>query len=94
MSFMHNQDGNWQQNQDGTWSEAIPLPFYGLRKGCYCGKKFWKEEKYRQHYRNTHTNGKRYDRSPTGLIQHKHHYSTAGDSTDSTCDGCGRLERS
>ena len=67
-AFMYNGEGNFQQNEDGTWSEAVPLPFYGLRKGCYCGKKFWKEENYRTHYLEQHTDGKRYNRTPKGLV--------------------------
>lgn len=68
---MYDQDGNWQENSDGTWSEAIPLPFYGLKKGCYCGRSFWKEGNYRRHYRDAHTDGKRYKLTPTGLVEAK-----------------------
>jgi hypothetical protein len=93
-NLMYNQDGNYQQNPNGLWSEAIPLPLYGLKKQCYCGRSFWKEENYRKHYQQVHTDGKEYDRTPTGLIEHKHYYTTAGDSTDATCDGCGTLMQS
>ena len=65
---MSNNDGVWGENEDGTWSEAVPLPFYGLRKGCHCGEKFWKEENYRKHYKAQHTDGKRYNRTPKGLV--------------------------
>ncbi len=36
------------------WVPAIPLPFYGLRKGCSCGRKFWTSAGYRGHYALTH----------------------------------------
>ena len=62
--IMHNEDGNWQQNEDGTWSEAVPLPFYGIKKRCGCGKSFWKEENYQKHYVEQHTDGKKYNRTP------------------------------
>lgn len=67
--FMNNQDGTWQENEDKTWSEAVPLPYYGIKKKCSCGKSFWKEENYRTHYRQKHTDGKRYTRTPTGLTE-------------------------
>lgn len=67
--MMHNQDGSWQQNLDGTWSEAVPLPLYGLKKKCQCGKSFWKEANYVKHYLKAHTNGKKYNRTPTGLVE-------------------------
>jgi hypothetical protein len=38
------------QNKRGEWVPAIPLPFYGLRKKCRCGAKFWTEQRYREHY--------------------------------------------
>lgn len=66
---MINQNGNWQQNEDGTWSQAVPLPFYGLRKGCDCGKKFWREDNFRKHYIKAHTDGKKYKRTPKGLVE-------------------------
>lgn len=68
-SFMSNQDGVWSDNGDGTWSESVPLPFYGIRKRCQCGKSFWKEENYRKHYIKSHTDGKHYNRTPTGLTE-------------------------
>ena len=59
--------GNYQENADGTWSEAVPLPFYGLRKQCACGKKFWKEQSYHKHYVTKHTDGKKYFRNVSGF---------------------------
>ena len=56
-----------QQNPDGTWQQAIPLPFYGLRNKCECGKKFWKEENYRSHYVDAHTDGLLYKRTKDGV---------------------------
>lgn len=42
---------NATQNRRGEWVPSIPLPMYGLRKKCWvCGKKFWTEERYREHY--------------------------------------------
>lgn len=38
------------QNKRGEWVPSIPLPFYGLRKQCSCGKKFWRESRYYEHY--------------------------------------------
>lgn len=43
-----------QQNKQGQWVPAIPLPFYGLKKRCTCGRSFWTEEGYRGHYAYTH----------------------------------------
>lgn len=42
------------QNALGQWVPSIPLPFYGLRKHCGCGRKFWTEEGYRGHYALAH----------------------------------------
>jgi hypothetical protein len=42
------------QNRRGEWVPAIPLPFYGLRKTCACGRKFWTSEGYEGHYAVTH----------------------------------------
>lgn len=61
-------DKIYQQNFDGTWSEGIELPMYGLRKGCKCGRKFWREANYKRHYQKAHTNGIAYERTPTGLV--------------------------
>ena len=58
---------NLQQNADGNWSAAIPLPLYGMRKQCSCGKKFWKESNYRKHYVEAHTDGLSYKRTSEGL---------------------------
>ncbi len=49
-----NEAVNLQQNGRGQWIPAIPLPFYGLKKGCWCGRKFWTEEGYRAHYALKH----------------------------------------
>jgi hypothetical protein len=70
-SLMYSDTGNFQENPDGTWSEAIPLPFYGPigLKQCVCGKSFFKEKNYREHYRKEHTNGKKYKRTPRGMVE-------------------------
>ena len=41
---------NQVRNERGQWVPAIPLPFYGLRKHCGCGRKFWTMDGYRGHY--------------------------------------------
>ena len=38
------------QNKAGEWVPSIPLPFYGLRKRCKCGRKFWTTQGYRGHF--------------------------------------------
>ncbi len=65
--LMHNQDGNWQLNPDGYWTEAIPMPLFGLRKQCQCGKKFFRLDNYHTHYIAAHTDGKKYSRDRYGL---------------------------
>ena len=45
------------QNIQGEWVPAIPLPYYGLRKKCECGAKFWKEKSYQAHYALEHILG-------------------------------------
>ncbi len=40
---------------DGRWVPAIPLPFYGFRKRCECGRKFFREENYEEHWQLTHS---------------------------------------
>lgn len=42
------------ENDHGEWVPAIPVPFYGLRKGCHCGQKFWTMPGYRGHYALAH----------------------------------------
>lgn len=42
------------RNARGLWVPSIPLPFYGLRKRCECGRKFWTERGYRGHYALDH----------------------------------------
>ena len=42
------------QNKRGEWVPAIPLPYYGLRKHCTCGRRFWTEQGYRGHYALAH----------------------------------------
>ncbi len=46
--------GTQTQNKRGQWVPAIPLPFYGLRKHCHCGRKFWTMDGYRGHYALAH----------------------------------------
>jgi hypothetical protein len=43
-------EGVSQVNDRGEWVPAIPLPLYGLRKQCHCGRKFWTLAGYRGHY--------------------------------------------
>lgn len=42
------------QNKLGEWVPAIPLPFFGFRRKCRCGAKFWTLEGYRGHYALAH----------------------------------------
>jgi hypothetical protein len=42
------------QNERGEWVPAIPLPLYGLRKRCQCGRHFWTAAGYRGHYALRH----------------------------------------
>jgi len=58
---------NMQQNPDGTWQQAIPLPLYGLKMSCECGKKFWKKKNYHSHYVDVHTDGLLYKRTKDGV---------------------------
>ena len=58
---------NMQQNEDGSWSQSIPLPFYGIKKKCDCGKSFWKESNFRKHFIEKHTDGLKYMRDKTGF---------------------------
>lgn len=59
---------NMQQDPDGLWRAAVPLPFYfAFRKGCHCGKRFWKQESYEAHYVEAHTDSLRYKRTPEGV---------------------------
>ncbi len=46
--------GAFAQNSRGQWVPSIPLPFYGLRKGCQCGRKFWTADGYQGHYALCH----------------------------------------
>lgn len=41
-------------NKEGNWVPAIPEPYYGLRKCCDCGDKFWTLKGYRAHYALEH----------------------------------------
>lgn len=42
------------RNARSEWVPSIPLPVYGLRKLCECGRKFWTERGYRGHYALDH----------------------------------------
>jgi hypothetical protein len=42
------------ENKRGEQVPAIPLPLYGLKKGCSCGASFWFERNYEAHYALTH----------------------------------------
>lgn len=46
--------GITRQNDVGEWVPDIPLPLYGLRKHCTCGRKFWTAASYRGHYALAH----------------------------------------
>lgn len=41
-------------NKDKKWVPAIPEPYYGIRKECVCGRKFWTKEGYKAHYALEH----------------------------------------
>jgi hypothetical protein len=47
------------RNSRGEWVPAIPLPFYGVRKRCDCGAKFWTASGYKGHYALEHILGLR-----------------------------------
>lgn len=44
-------------NDRGEWVPAIPLPLYGVRKQCLCGRRFWTMEGYQGHYTLAHILG-------------------------------------
>lgn len=48
------QDRVMTENRRGEWVPAIPLPLYGLRKQCFCKRRFWTIEGYRGHYALSH----------------------------------------
>lgn len=41
-------------NGRGQWVPAIPLPYFGIRKRCHCGRRFWTIDGYRSHYALAH----------------------------------------
>jgi hypothetical protein len=43
-----------RQTASGRWVPDIPLPLYGLRKHCHCGRKFWTLYRYQAHYALVH----------------------------------------
>lgn len=45
---------NETQNRDGRWVPSIPLPLYGVRKRCRCGRRFWTMRGYQGHYALVH----------------------------------------
>jgi hypothetical protein len=50
-------DDLWEttaQNARGEWVPSIPLPLFGLRKHCSCGRKFWTLDGYRGHFALDH----------------------------------------
>lgn len=49
-----NRGGTFMLNRRGEWVPAIPLPFYGMRKKCSCGAKFWTMDGYLGHYAVKH----------------------------------------
>ena len=42
------------QNKSGQWVPSVPLPLFGFRKRCHCGRKFWTMPGYRGHYTLAH----------------------------------------
>lgn len=66
--MLYTNDQVYQHNADDTWSQAVPLPLYGLRKTCGCGRSFWREKNYIRHYQLQHTDGIAYERTPQGLV--------------------------
>lgn len=42
------------ENERGECVPAIPLPLFGLKKQCGCGKSFWKQRNYEAHYAHEH----------------------------------------
>lgn len=46
--------GTLRQNGVGEWVPDIPVPLYGLRKRCTCGRKFWTAAGYQGHYALAH----------------------------------------
>lgn len=44
-------------NERGEWVPAIPLPHFGMRKACDCGRRFWTLNGYRGHYALEHILG-------------------------------------
>jgi len=42
------------QNKYGEWVPAIPEPYYGIKKHCVCGEKFWTKRRYQEHYALEH----------------------------------------
>lgn len=51
---LHDRGKTLAQNRDGEWVPAIPLPLYGLRKRCECGRRFWTTGGYQGHYALAH----------------------------------------
>ena len=41
-------------NKKGEWVQAIPEPYYGFKKECKCGRRFWTKKGYRAHYALKH----------------------------------------
>lgn len=39
------------------WVPAVPLPRFGIRKTCDCGRAFWTMDGYRGHYAYVHILG-------------------------------------
>ena len=39
---------------EDLWLPGIPLPLYGIRKRCGCGRAFWTMSGYRAHYALAH----------------------------------------
>ncbi len=48
---------NMTENKRCEYVPSIPLPYYGIKKKCECGEKFWTEKGYRAHYALEHILG-------------------------------------
>jgi hypothetical protein len=52
------------KNLRGRWVPAVPLPYYGIRKRCTCGRAYWTLAGYRGHYAYAHILGMEPERAP------------------------------
>ena len=45
---------DYREEPTGVWLPAIPLPLFGIRKRCDCGRRFRTLEGYQGHYALKH----------------------------------------